>query len=241
VTRTYQELRDAVLTYLQVPTGSESEFMRGTTDMILVAANNAMRSGQKRHDFNFLAGSVQVSVDPDTGADWTSLTSIGTKLRRIETVFRVQTAGLSPIRWTTRQTLANEILRSNDRSVSREWYPTDATEYVTETMALVEGNKIYLHPKPDAATTLEIQGYTWLNDLSDSLTDGLLSDTNFMLEYGFDWVMWQTLVELNYYTKQFVARQEGNLPPPTQMAERAWLDLVQWDDTLFEKQMHTVE
>ena len=62
-----------------------------------------------------------------------------------------------------------------------------------------------------------------------------------MLEYGFDWVMWQTLVELNYYTKQFVARQEGNLPPPTQMAERAWLDLVQWDDTLFEKQMHTVE
>ena len=85
------------------------------------------------------------------------------------------------------------------------------------------------------ATTVELTGYTWLADLA------LVGDTNFMLEYGFDWVMWQTLVELNYYTKQFVARQEGNLPPPTQMAERAYLDLVQWDDTLFEKQMHFVE
>ena len=203
--------------------------------MILVAANNAMRSGQKRHDFNFLAGSVQVSVDPDTGADWTSLTSVATNLRRIEGAFLVQTAGMAPIRWTTRQNLANEVIRSNDRSVSREWYPTDATEYVTETIALVEGNKVYLHPKPEAATTVELTGYTWLTDLA------VVGDTNFMLEYGFDWVMWQTLVELNYYTKQFVARQEGNLPPPTQMAERAWLDLVQWDDTLFEKQMHFVE
>jgi hypothetical protein len=203
--------------------------------MILIAANNAMRSGQKRHDFNFLAGSVQVAVDPDTGADWTSLTPDGAHLRRIEGAFLVQTAGMAPIRWTTRQNLANEVIRSNDRSVSREWYPTDATEYVTETIALVEGNKVYLHPKPDAATTVELTGYKWLADLA------AVGNTNFMLEYGFDWVMWQTLVELNYYTKQFVARQEGNLPPPTQMAERAWLDLVQWDDTLFEKQMHFVE
>lgn len=232
--RTYQELRDAVLTYLQVPTGSEAEFTRGTTDIILVAANNAMRSGQKRHDFNFLAGSVQVAVDPDTGVDWTSLTPTA-HLRRIEGAFLVQDTGMAPIRWTTRQNLANEVIRSNDRSVSREWYPTDATEYVTETIALVEGNKIYLHPKPDAVTTVELTGYTWLADLA------AVGNTNFMLEYGFDWVMWQTLVELNYYTKQFVARQEGNLPPPTQMAERAWLDLVQWDDTLFEKQMHFVE
>ena len=81
----------------------------------------------------------------DTGADWTSLTPTA-HLRRIEGAFLVQDTGMAPIRWTTRQNLANEVIRSNDRSVSREWYPTDATEYVTETIALVEGNKIYLHP-----------------------------------------------------------------------------------------------
>jgi hypothetical protein len=238
VNRDYQELRSAVLQYLQVPTSDEAMFTRNSTDLILVATNNALRTAQKRHDFNYLLHTAQVTVDPSLGVDWTSITNpegTGTTLRRLECVFLVQATGVLPIRWMTRAHLANEVLRSNDRSVAREWYPTDAVEYVTDQYALVEGNKIYIHPKPDTATTVELTGYKWLADMASA------SDTNFIIEFGFDWLMWQTLVELNYFTKQFVARQEGNLPPPTQMAERAWLDLVDWDNALFEKQVHFLD
>ena len=74
MTNTLLTLRESVLAYLQVAdTGTpvnKTDLVRGSTDLILLAANNALRAGQKRHDFNLLYGTVDVTVSPTLGTKW---------------------------------------------------------------------------------------------------------------------------------------------------------------------------
>ena len=319
--RTYKELRNAVLAYMQIDASQEGDLRRQGTDLVLLAANNAVRTGLKRHDFNFSRASVQVAVDPTLGVDWTNpqpitsswagdtnatirggvnqlylaatgiqatnpnlsevvvaggtfagtynvlyvdtdsvvldstlgdqygttqtgATVTGTnsvsyaQMRKLEGVYRVLNDGIKPIYWTTMRNASQQVLRQQDRY---GYVPQDQLDYEVgqpeeaEFSGIVDGKTLSLTPTPTASVTVEIKGYSWLDDLIGP------NDTNFMLEYGFDWLMWQCILELNYLTKQYVIRQEGNLPPPVQPANRAWEDLIEWDNHLYADQMHVIE
>lgn len=319
----YQELRDAVLTYLQIAVGDEGDFTRGTTDVILRAVNNAIIKAQKRHDFYMLYETVAVTVDPTLGVNWmggeevawtatgvadlhcvltffimegvsgvlpadvlvenvTEVTvpagncagtytivyyasgidrfvgiSSGSEshveqtatvtgkartpgLRKLQGVYQVVSGQITPVRWTTQQNLAEQKIRYEERNMYSSTIDDDRVIYSASTdesyrVAEIVKDTLFLHPAPTADVSLQLTGWKWC----DLITD--VTDTNFFLDYGFDWLMWQTVIELNYITKQFVGRQEGNLGAPTALAKEAWEDLMIWDAGLTSEEQYIID
>lgn len=316
---TYKELRDAVLGYLQVAiagTPSEADYIRNGTDLILLAVNNAMRTAQRRHDFNFLYDLVEVTVDPVSGGKWTNVTpttqlfpaptsewhimpgalaielwtvnypdidprtvtqlrvvsgthqgtyavlgynevhdalvfkgyatpydnvdtvdlefTYTTKtLRKIQGMFLPSGDAMMPIPWDSQRNAASQRLREHD--VSSVSYSRDldrvyggSGEVLNSSLrGEVVSDTIFLQPIQDQAQVINVSGFKWIDDITG------LTDTNFFIEHGFEWLMWQMIIELNHLSKQFVFRQEGNLGPPTQQVQNSWDDLVGWDNDLY--------
>lgn len=46
---------------------------------------------------------------------------------------------------------------------------------------------------------------------------------------GAQYLQWATIVQLNHLFKQFLPRQEGNLPPPQTLADAGLQNLITWD------------
>ena len=62
------------------------------------------------------------------------------------------------------------------------------------------------------------------------------SDTGgIWLSKGSQYLLWAGIVEVNHLCKEFVFRQEGNLPPPEKMAEEALEVFRQWDTFKYEQ------
>tara|TARA_R110000796_G_scaffold71635_7_gene162586 strand:- start:1934 stop:2806 length:873 start_codon:yes stop_codon:yes gene_type:complete len=289
---------------------NKTDLVRGSTDLILLAANNALRAGQKRHDFNLLYGTVDVTVSPTLGTKWSysdegtfsetmeyyligdtmitdglpstlpagvesgdllSATITGTGagiylyLGHIETppkvvfcgtytgvfanpdaevVYTYRTQGMrklvgtyltstlspmQPIPWDTQINLAHQQMRHIEAGYVD--YGIDTSSSYCE----VAGDTVFLKPAPAVDTAMKLTGYMWLAPMVND------ADTNFLLKHGFDWLMWQTILEVDHLTKQFVNRQEGNKQEPVQLARSAWNDLVAWDTDLYSERVITFE
>src|SRR5580765_2931389 len=62
------------------------------------------------------------------------------------------------------------------------------------------------------------------------------SDTSDVwLSKGSQYLLWAGIVEVNHLCKEFVFRQEGNLPPPQDMADSALETFRQWDSFRYEQ------
>lgn len=55
------------------------------------------------------------------------------------------------------------------------------------------------------------------------------------LTHGSQYILWQTVIQLNYLLKEFVGRQEGNLSAPTALADAGFEALRTWDIYQFEQ------
>lgn len=55
------------------------------------------------------------------------------------------------------------------------------------------------------------------------------------LTKGSQYLLWAGIVEVNHLAKEFVFRQEGNLPPPEKLAEAALENFRQWDTFKYEQ------
>jgi hypothetical protein len=55
------------------------------------------------------------------------------------------------------------------------------------------------------------------------------STTDIWLKQGSQYLLWGAVVEVNHLCKEFVFRQEGNLPPPEKMRDEALETFRQWD------------
>lgn len=53
--------------------------------------------------------------------------------------------------------------------------------------------------------------------------------------HGSQFLLWQTIVHLNKLFRVYVPRQEGNLPPPTDLADAGLQTLVDWDSSKYEQ------
>jgi len=86
--------------------------------------------------------------------------------------------------------------------------------------ALIEGKTLRLNVKNDQNIPVEISGYRWLPDYTND------NDTDFLLQDGFAFMQWQTILELNYIVQIYVNRNEGSLPPPEKARNEAWNSLM---------------
>jgi hypothetical protein len=61
------------------------------------------------------------------------------------------------------------------------------------------------------------------------------SVTDIWLRQGAQYLLWAAIVQINHLCKEFVFRQEGNLPPPEKLAEAALENFRQWDSFRYEE------
>jgi hypothetical protein len=59
--------------------------------------------------------------------------------------------------------------------------------------------------------------------------------TDVWLRNGAQYLLWAGIVQINHLCKEFVFRQEGNLPPPEKLAEAALENFRQWDSFKYEE------
>jgi hypothetical protein len=59
--------------------------------------------------------------------------------------------------------------------------------------------------------------------------------TDIWLKKGAQYLLWAAIVQINHLCKEFVFRQEGNLPPPEKLAEAALENFRQWDSFKYEQ------
>jgi hypothetical protein len=57
-------------------------------------------------------------------------------------------------------------------------------------------------------------------------------NVDFLLQFGDNWLGFAAICYLNTFVKEFVPRQEGNIPAPTAERDDAWSKLIAWDAQL---------
>jgi len=185
-----------------------------------IASSAATLSGVAFDD-----GTYQVVYAP--GTVLTSITYY--KMKTIANAFIKETEGLRPLWIKSRRSAALQARRSLDLLEAEPYirYPDDDVDNdSTRPFLFWHGDRIEVAPQQ--SVTLRIEGQRWM----DSYT--LQSDTDFLLQKGFDFMMWAAIVEVNHITQTFLPRQEGSLTPPVKMRDEAWMTLIANDEYRFD-------
>lgn len=132
---------------------------------------------------------------------------------------------LTPIFVRDRRSQANLKLRERSlQTVDR--YPDDNKfETTGDARQVVIGNSsVTVYPAPANDVNLVLDANRWMpvyehDDYSD-----------FFTEFGTDFMIWQSVIMLNYKYQKFVPRTEGSLYPPEKLRDEALLTLLQWDN-----------
>lgn len=97
------------------------------------------------------------------------------------------------------------------------------------------GNKGWSHASTlaGAYTAAQVNGQT-ISTGAPTVT-ATTATSDIWTTHGSQFLLWQTIVHLNKLFRVFVPRQEGNLPPPTDLADAGLQTLVDWDANKFEQ------
>lgn len=204
----------------------------GGTDLFLTAANNLRKQAEKKHNFEASWVKATLNVDYVTGTSFRGATMLpANRFSSIKEIISL-TAQLNNCWYPLRFTRPKGLPENYDWTYPR--YPTDgeAVSCLSNYGLVIRGDYAYLYPDQTTAGTLpiRIEGYGWLNDYTEAmLVDNAADPQDFLLEFGFDYLQWGIIIELNYRFHTFVNRQEGNVGTPTALKQEAWEDLIAWD------------
>jgi hypothetical protein len=163
-------------------------------DVILQAINNARLQAEQLHAFEMNKCVIEFPAVTTT-TDWTTSVLRGTNtnvsVRNIKKLWRTsETAGLLEIPFVYR----------NLAQLKSELNFEDTLK------ATFVGNTLHLiGPGSEEPVNLVADAYRWMDDYT------LSTDTDWMVKRGHNYLFWASMYELNYYAKEFVPRQEGNL------------------------------
>lgn len=229
------EIKDAVRRHLSVNLSpadlfqgesSEAQVLNEIDAAILRAANNARTWAERRHDFaeNWLTAQASlvpgenVSLDSDF-VDYSD-GSTAVVMRTVENVLLSGDYGAEPLRVTTRKDMAWEKMKAK-RLHAFDRYPGDEGDLIAErSTAVIAGRKLWIEPQLDETTTVYVEGYKWMDPYYDD------DDTDFLIQRGFDFMMWACVVEVNHMVLKFVNRQEGTIQAPIRLRDEAWDGLI---------------
>lgn len=203
---TFLTLKNAVAAYVG---RNKTDFTYFTTeDMLLRAANNAKDFAQRQVDFEYSTVLAQISVGA-TGASMDSATLAGTAtgvtLKCIRKSFLTSSTNELPLQMLSRDAYVNKLARFGGP-------PSDET-YIVQI-----GRTVYLLPAPTTATLVYVDGIQWLSDFS---ADG---DTNFLLTFCFDYLLFRSILELNFFLKE-----DQRIPVSAKLLEDTWTSVKAWN------------
>lgn len=94
----------------------------------------------------------------------------------------------------------------------------------TDPVLMFDGRKLRPNFELTAAYTINLTGSRWMDVYTvadiDDLEDSTQTDT--LITFGFDFMLWQAIIELNNIVQIYVPRAEGSLPPPYKARDEAW-------------------
>jgi hypothetical protein len=231
---TLTEVKQAIATYLR---RTLTSLTVSGQDVGLLAMNEVRMQAELLNDFGFMRKFATVSVDGVTGGslstaiefnttnsvDVKSIVDVG--LLDVNTNFR-------PVDWTTVEDSLN-IQRQDNPITPR--YPTDAQALSGPWGAqrfVFSGDKIMVFPNaPNTVFVLGLIVYAFTSDWAI----GDLASSNLWTTKGAQYLQWKSIIHLNHQSKEFVFRQEGNLPPPQVLADEGLANLITWDTFKYEQ------
>lgn len=211
-------------------------------DLGLAALNQVRLNAELNHDFEFSRKLLTVSVNGVTGGSLDDVVIYGTDdAASIKTIVDIGTFddfdNLIPTEWSTVSESLARQRAENPMSVVR--VPTDAQATsgpCGQRRFLVTGDTLFYYPKvADTTFDVGIEAYTFTTDWVDEdlLQEGTLGPP--WTTRGHQYLLWAAVSQINNLFKEFVFRQEGNLPPPDKLAEAGLQSLISWDIFRFEQ------
>lgn len=228
-------LKESVLGFLQVEfpgvdrhallsNGTTTDSATKIESLFLIAANNARRHAELRHDWQAAEVTLEGVIPTDqSGLSWDEMTNEAdevTKLRHIRFVYIQDSEGaMFPVTVVKKSRAAKVRF---DKKKVRTFLTND--DEVRPAKIVHWARKFYSDPANSTEPiTLIVEGYGEMPDYTDD------EDTDYFLQRGFNYMMWATICELNYLIQRFVFRQEGTLGPPTKERDEA-LEMLIRDD-----------
>lgn len=207
----YGEIKQAVLGCV---TRQNASFQSGQVNLVDIAVNNAVIYAQRQKDFEWCKGLVSIDCNPKGSLmNAKDESGLAVKLKRIVKAYGInQPTGHdeTSIRYLSRasQTADNTgMALSGNRPCSPS--------------VIHDGMSVYITPQQIGPHVLWFYAVKWLPRFIKD------SDTNFFLEYGFDYIMYRSLVELNFYLKE-----DERFPINKTLLSDTWESLSTWDNSL---------
>lgn len=230
---TLAQLKEVVAAYHEK---SVADLTTGSgVDLFLVAANNARRTGELRHNFEYARITGKLSLTGAAGGDLDDAEILAGPDNGVKEVIAVLNGSGIPLDFT-RFDIAAERERSSLDKFPRFRWPSDAQRDVRLSTAQIvqRGKRLLVYPPNKTDTDpfeILFEGYGWLEEYTDASLS-LDYPQDFFLEFGHLYMQWAIVAELNFKFKTFVQRQEGNLASPENQAEAAWKRFTDWDSYL---------
>jgi hypothetical protein len=229
---TLNDIRSAAAAYLH---RTVTDFTINGVDLSLFALNQVRMAAELTNDFNFTRKTMQLTVDGVTGGSLSAATNGigGTEIKTVVDVGQFDKDGnLRPVEWTT-VAAGLDVQRAESQYLFR--YPTDGQVSSAQGMPrfVFSGDKVYLFPKAVGQTfPIGIEAYVFTPDwvVGDYTSTPVPWGTK-----GSQYLLWGTVIQLNQVYKDFVFRQEGNLPPPQVLADQGLQALLTWDIFKYEQ------
>ena len=201
----------------------------GGRDMILAASNMALAEAQRRHNFkqNRTIGFVSTSLSGANLSDLKTTPGGATAIvpKVVEAAWFYTTVSSSYYR-TDRipfMTTGDQKLYFPAGTVSSMLTPSSPPRYVPQNLAAwIQGGKIYI-TGTTTAQAIMVDVIKWLDDF-----DG--TNTNFLLTYGYDWLVLKTLDYLN-----FLIKDDQRYAVSQRRLDDAWTALIAWDEDYAER------
>lgn len=236
-----KDIHKGVAAYLGT---TSADLTRDGVDLGLLAMNQVRQQAELDHDFEFSRKLVTVSVNGITGGSLEQAVIYGTTERvSVKTVVDVglfdEQGNLVATPWTTIEDSLRLQRAETDRYIPR--YPTDgealAGGLVGGTRFTFAGRNIYVTPKVvDMTYNVGFEAYTFMYDWTDDDLKAVNGDAyEPWSTKGSQYLMWKSITHVNRLYKEFVFRQEGNLPPPDDLADAGLASLVSWDIYTYEQ------
>lgn len=227
----FSSLKTAVAAYLQRDT---TTFVVGSFDMLQLACNNAKNYCQRSVDLEFARQFAQVtSVSLANGGLLTDATLFGSAttlvIKSIERAFVNTSAdGQFPIDIISRDAYTRRLQRrfANVRTIEQA---AEVYSGVRSTnLVLVQyGQRFYVYPASSnvfgGASTIDVffDVIEWLPDMVNN------SDTNFLLDYCFDFLMYRSIYELNFFLKE-----DQRVGISSALLDDVWKNVINWNKTI---------
>lgn len=253
---TLAELRASVANILGV---TEASFSVSGVNLLHNAINTARKYAEGHHDWeqNKVLARLQ-DFDEVAGGLWTGYSALGAQVTMPDIVeptitYIAQTlievgelnddeTGIIPGVWLTYDELVQRerAYEGSERDPDVRYPATDGPTYLhSDVNFIVRGTRILQNPAGTAGTARDIGLYI-VRRRADYLHSGVNDEsakTDFYLDQGGMFMLWQTVLELNFINKTFVPRQEGNLSirDVIQMRNEAWDSWVRQDTFQFNK------